>query len=288
MVNIVKVCNVQFKRLGRRYYFSCERVDVSNGDMVVVNTIRGPEVGYVCGEAFDYKAQENQEIKPVIRKATKDDIRKLENNRKDEEAIVKKTKEFVIKERLEMKVLAAEYTLDRSKLLIYFESEDRVDFRELVKDLADVYKTRIELRQVGSRDGARYFGGMGPCGLKVCCQTFLVEFDNVSIKMAKNQNLSLNPVKISGNCGKLLCCINYENDLYTELRKSAPNEGDIVDTDNGKAKVVSSDVLNKSLKVKYLDNEGIGYLKFEDVKFDPKNRKPHNNNQQGDNKNASR
>ena len=155
----------------------------------------------------------------------------------------------------------------------YFQSEERVDFRELVKDLADQYRTRIDLRQVGARDGAKYFGGIGPCGLPMCCQTWLVELNNVSVKMAKNQSLSLTPTKISGNCDKLLCCITYENDMYTELRRNAPDVGDIVMTENGKAKVMTSDVLNRNLKVKYLENEGFGYLKMEDVEFDIQSRK---------------
>jgi cell fate regulator YaaT (PSP1 superfamily) len=167
-----------------------------------------------------------------------------------------------------MKVLEAEYTLDSSKLIIYFESEGRIDFRELVKSLAEEFHTRIELRQVGSRDGAKVFGGIGPCGLITCCQTFITEFENVSVKMAKNQNLSLNPVKISGNCGKLLCCINYENELYLELRKHAPDVGDIVEAPEGSAKVLSCDVLNRTLKVKYLNEDNkFGYLKLDEVKY---------------------
>ncbi|HRF70120.1 MAG TPA: regulatory iron-sulfur-containing complex subunit RicT, partial [Candidatus Pelethenecus sp.] len=140
--------------------------------------------------------------------------------------------------------------------------------RELVKRLADLYHTRIELRQVGSRDGAKVFGGIGPCGLIVCCRTFITEFENVSVKMAKNQNLSLNPVKISGNCGKLLCCINYENDLYKELRKYAPDVGDIVKTADGPAKVLSCDVLNRNCKVKYIEEDNkFGFLKLDDIEF---------------------
>lgn len=270
----MRACKVQFKKLGKKYFFSCVNLDLHDKDYVVVNTIRGIEMGYVCDEPFDLNPKSIQgELKEVIRKATKEDLKKYENNKKDEVEVVARTKSFAIREKLEMKVLSAEYTLDRSKLIVYFEAEERVDFRELVKDLADVYKTRIELRQIGSRDGAKYFGGIGPCGLIVCCQTFLEEFDNVSVKMAKNQSLSLNPVKISGNCGKLLCCINYENDLYTELRKNAPDVGDIVETEMGKAKVLSSDVLNKNLKVKYLNTDGFGYLTYEDVVFDPKNKK---------------
>lgn len=268
----MQACRIQFKKLGKRYFFSCNRLKLADGDTVVVNTVRGLELGTVVGGVFEFKGNES-ELKEVVRKATPDDIASHKKNKADEEEIVKTTKKYVVKEHLEMKVLAAEYTLDRTKLVVYFESEERVDFRELVKDLAEIYRTRIELRQVGSRDGAKYFGGVGPCGYPVCCQTWLVEFNNVSVKMAKNQSLSLNPTKISGNCGKLLCCINYENDLYSELRKNAPDVGDIVGTENGKAKVITSDVLNGNLKVKYLDNEGFGYLKMEDVDFDPRDRK---------------
>lgn len=167
-----------------------------------------------------------------------------------------------------MKVLDAEYTLDCSKLIINFEADGRVDFRELVRNLAEEFHTRIELRQVGSRDGAKVFGGIGPCGLIVCCKTFITEFDNVTVKMAKNQNLSLNPLKISGNCGKLLCCINYENDLYTELRRGAPDTGDIVSTPEGDAKVLSCDILNGNIKVKFQAEEPtFGYYKLDQVKL---------------------
>ena len=264
----MKACKVQFKRLGKRYFFGCDKMKLNDKDKVVVNTIRGIELGEVVGSTFDLKKEDLQsELKEVLRKATEKDIADYEVNKALEPQIMQRTKELAKAENLDMKVLGAEYTLDRQKLIIYFESEGRVDFRDLVRDLADTYKTRIELRQVGSRDGAKVFGGIGPCGLVVCCQTFLTEFDNVSVKMAKNQSLSLNPVKISGNCGKLLCCINYENDTYTELRKNAPDVGDIVSTENGEAKVLTCDVLNKNLKVKYLGTDSFGYLKFEDVKI---------------------
>lgn len=264
----MKACRVQFKRLGKRYFFGCEKNNIKDKDKVIVSTIRGIELGEVVGDPFELKKEDLQsELKDIMRKASDKDIAEFEANKELEPQIMKRTKELVKKENLDMKVLGAEYTLDRQKLIIYFESEGRVDFRELVKDLADSYRTRIELRQVGSRDGAKVFGGIGPCGLVVCCQTFLTEFENVSVKMAKNQSLSLNPVKISGNCGKLLCCINYENEVYTELRRSAPDVGDIVSTENGEAKVLSCDVLNKNIKVKYLETEGFGYLKFDDVKI---------------------
>jgi cell fate regulator YaaT (PSP1 superfamily) len=165
-----------------------------------------------------------------------------------------------------MKLLYCEYTLDKQKLIIYFESEERVDFRQLVKDLAEEFRARIELRQVGSRDGAKVLGGLGPCGLIVCCNTFIEEFDNVSIKMAKNQNLSLNPQKISGTCGKLLCCIKYENETYAELRKNIPDINDIVTLEEGDGKVLSVDVLKRQVKVKMFEDEKFLTIDVADIK----------------------
>ena len=269
--NYIKVTKVQFKPLGKRYFFGVSNLDLKDKTPVVVNTIRGIEMGYCVGDPFELDPNEEiPELKDVVRIATEEDLKNYKRNKELEPDVVLRTKEFSKKENLEMKVLEAEYTLDQAKLIIYFESEGRVDFRELVKDLAEIYHTRIELRQVGSRDGAKVFGGIGPCGLIVCCQTFITQFDNVSVKMAKNQNLSLNPVKISGNCGKLLCCINYENELYTELRKDAPDIGDIVITPEGEAKVLTCDVLNKNLKVKYIGEDNkFGYFKLDEVKFTP-------------------
>ena len=227
----MRTIKVQFKPVGKRYFFGVDKYDVKDGDKVVVNTIRGLEMGYCVGEIFNLNEKSlTSELKNIVRIATQEDIKNYEKNKEEQEEIIKNTKKFAKNHNLEIKILEAEYTLDKSKLIIYFESEGRIDFRDLVKDLAEIYHTRIELRQVGSRDGAKVFGGIGPCGLIVCCKTFITQFDNVSVKMAKNQSLSLNPVKISGNCGKLLCCINYENDLYTELRKNAPDIGDIVKT----------------------------------------------------------
>jgi len=271
----MKVTKVQFKPLGKRYFFGISNLDLKDNTPVVVNTIRGIEMGYCVGDPFELDSNEEiPELKDVVRIATEEDLKNYNRNKELEPDVVLKTKEFSKKENLEMKVLEAEYTLDQAKLIIYFESEGRVDFRELVKDLAEIYHTRIELRQVGSRDGAKVFGGIGPCGLIVCCQTFITQFDNVSVKMAKNQNLSLNPVKISGNCGKLLCCINYENELYTELRKDAPDIGDIVITPEGEAKVLTCDVLNRNLKVKYIGEDNkFGYFKLDEVKFTPSKEK---------------
>ncbi len=267
----MEAIRVQFKPLGKRYFFGVGKLKLTNGTKVVVSTIRGTELGYCVGDVFDLNEMDlTSELKDVLRIATQNDIEQFEYNKTLEADILKKTKELSKTHNLEMKVLESEYTLDRSKLIIYFESEGRVDFRDLVKDLADIYHTRIELRQVGSRDGAKVFGGIGPCGLIVCCKTFITEFANVSVKMCKNQSLSLNPVKISGNCGKLLCCINYEDDLYKELRRHAPDIGDIVETKDGPAKVLSCDVVNRNLKVKYVGEENkFGYLKLDDVKFTP-------------------
>lgn len=265
----MKAIRVKFKPVGKRYFFGTAGYDLKDQDLVVVNTIRGLELGYCSGEVFELQEKDlTSELQDIVRVANKQDIEAHEKNRLEEPKIIKKTKEISKELDLPIKVLEAEYTLDKSKLIIYFESENRIDFRELVKRLAEVYHTRIELRQVGSRDGAKVFGGIGPCGLIVCCRTFITEFDNVSVKMAKNQNLSLNPVKISGNCGKLLCCINYENELYKELRKLAPDIGDIVKTPDGPAKVLSCDVLNRSCKVRYIEEENkFGYLKLDDIEF---------------------
>ena len=262
---------MQFKKLGKKYYFQAGKFQLSDKTKVIVNTVRGIELGVCVGGVFDIDEHDlTSELKSIERIANENDINQFEKNKEDEIEVVNKTKELAKLRKLEMKVLECEFTLDRSKLIIYFESEVRIDFRELVKDLADIYHTRIELRQVGSRDSAKVFGGIGPCGLIVCCQTFITEFANVSVKMCKNQSLSLNPVKISGNCGKLLCCINYENDMYTELRKHAPDVGDIVETADGLAKVLSCDVVNKNVKVKYIDgDQKFGYFKLDEIKFTP-------------------
>jgi len=268
----MKAVMVEFKRLGKKYYFGVGKLKLNKGDSVIVDTIRGTELGKVFSDVFELDMKDlTSELKDVVRIASLHDKETYEKNLNDALEVTDKVKSLVKERHLDMKVLESEYTLDRGKLIIYFESEERVDFRELVKDIAEVYHTRIELRQVGSRDGAKVFGGIGPCGLIVCCKTFITEFANVSIKMAKNQNLSLNPANISGNCGKLLCCINYENDLYTELHQNAPNVGDIVETEKGNAKVITCDVLNRNLKVKYLTEEQVyGYYKIDDVKFKAK------------------
>ena len=254
---------VIYKGNNKLYYFkSSEKFEID--DEVIVDTDKGEQYAKIVKIVDSLKTDD---LKEILRKATKEDQDNFYTNIKDAELALVKARNFAKELDLNMNIINAQYTLNRAQLLFNFYAEERIDFRELARKLAGQFRTRIELRQVGSRDGAKVFGGIGPCGLVVCCQTFLTEFANVSVKMAKNQSLSLNPVKISGNCGKLLCCINYENDVYTELRKNAPDIGDIVSTEQGEAKVLSCDVLNHNLKVKYLQTEGFGYLKFEDVKI---------------------
>lgn len=263
---MMMVCRIQFKKVGKKYYFNPNNINVSDGAFVVVETVRGVEVGRVVGDLVEIDEATMHEIKPILRLATKKDLDNFEYNKKLEKTALEKCGVLVRKNKLEMKLLDCEYTLDRQKLIIYFESEDRVDFRQLVKDLAEEFKVRIELRQVGSRDGAKTLGGLGPCGLVVCCNTFIEEFDNVSIKMAKNQNLSLNPQKISGTCGKLLCCIKYENETYAYLRKNLPDVGDIVRLEEGEGKVLSVDVLKQQLKVKMFEDEKFVTVGLSDIK----------------------
>jgi len=262
----MKVCRVQFKRVGKKYFFNPNGIPVTDGTFVVVETVRGVEIGKVVGDLTEAELDPSLEIKPIIRIATKKDLENYESNKANETIALEKCEKLVRKNKLEMKLLDCEYTLDKSKLIIYFESDDRVDFRQLVKDLAEEFRVRIELRQVGSRDGAKVLGGLGPCGLIVCCNTFIEEFDNVSIKMAKNQNLSLNPQKISGTCGKLLCCIKYENEVYKELRVNMPDINDIVRLETGEGKVLSVDVLKREVKVKMFEDETFVTAHMDEIK----------------------
>ena len=250
----MQVARIQFKPVGKKYYFSPNGLSLNNLDKVVVETIRGIELGTVIGNVIDIDEKELvSELKPILRKATKRDLEDYKIAKEKEKGVKEKTKFYAINNGLEMKILGCEYTLDLGKLIIYFEAEGRVDFRQLVKDLAEEFKVRIELRQVGPRDGAKFIGGLGPCGLKICCVTHIDDFDNVTIKMAKNQYLSLNPQKISGTCGKLLCCIKYEDEVYKQARKDLPDIGDTVKTKDGIGKVIGLDILKGSIQVKYPD-----------------------------------
>jgi cell fate regulator YaaT (PSP1 superfamily) len=263
------VVAIQFNRLGKKYYFDTANIDVKNGDKVVVETARGVELGFVVSNKMMIGNDELvSPLKPIVRIANPSDINRYEENVEKEKRVILKTDELVKKNKLEMKLLNCEYTLDRAKLIIYFNAEGRVDFRELVKDLANEFHVRIELRQVGTRDGAKVLGGIGPCGRQTCCTTFLNEFQPVSIKMAKNQNLSLNPNNISGICGKLLCCIHYEDEQYKELRQKLPKMDSYVDTPEGKGRVTNVNFILEQVTVNIKDTQHVFHIS--DIKFKQK------------------
>lgn len=229
-----KVIGVRFRTAGKVYYFDPKEFDVKRGDHVIVETARGVEYGTVVGDSKEIPDEEfTQPVKPVLRVASaKDDEQELKNREKEKEAF-KICLEKIRKHELQMKLIDAEYTFDNNKVLFYFTADGRIDFRELVKDLAGVFKTRIELRQIGVRDETKIRGGIGICGRPLCCHTHQSDFIPVSIKMAKEQNLSLNPTKISGVCGRLMCCLKHEEDTYEELNRKLPNVGDYVTTSDG-------------------------------------------------------
>ena len=248
-----KVVSVVFEGNHKKYYFeSIPNLKLNN--LVVVETIRGVEIGKIVEEEKQIDDSEVVgELRPVIRLTTEDDLKRAKDNKALRPETLKRIKEIVKDFKLDMKVLDLEYTLDKTKLIIYFTADERIDFRELVKVLASEYKTRIELRQIGPRDASRIVGGIGPCGRKLCCHTFLGDIQNVSIKMAKNQNLSLNPTTISGLCGKLLCCISFEDTVYSRIKESMPDVGDTIGTEKGDAKVESINILDETVSVTYPD-----------------------------------
>ena len=248
---MAEVIGVRFKEVGKVYYFAPGEHKLKIGDMVIVETARGIECGTVALENKEVPDKElTSPLKPLIRIATEDDLLHLRENKEREKKAFKICEEKIAANGLEMKLVNVEYTFDNSKILFYFTADGRIDFRELVKDLASVFKTRIELRQIGVRDETKVLGGIGICGRALCCHTFLSEFAPVSIKMAKEQNLSLNPTKISGVCGRLMCCLKNEEETYEELNKRLPNVGDYVTTDDGlKGEVHSVNVLRQLVKV---------------------------------------
>lgn len=247
----MKVIGVRFRVAGKIYFFDPLQFPIKSGDHVIVETARGVEYGTVVGDIREIKNEDiNQPLKPVLRIATKEDDQKESANRLKEKEAFQICLEKIAKHGLEMKLIEAEYTFDNNKVLFYFTADGRIDFRELVKDLASVFKTRIELRQIGVRDETKIIGGIGICGRPLCCHTHLSEFVPVSIKMAKEQNLSLNPTKISGVCGRLMCCLKHEEETYEYLNKKLPNIGDFVTTDDGlKGEVQSVNVLRQLVKV---------------------------------------
>lgn len=254
---MVTVVGIRFKNAGKIYYFDPDNIPVTSGECAIVETARGIEFGeVVIGPKQVGEDDIIAPLKKVLRIADDEDKAKnAENKNKEQKAFdicLKKIEEHG----LSMKLVDVEYTFDNNKVIFYFTADGRVDFRELVKDLASVFKTRIELRQIGVRDEAKMVGGLGPCGRSMCCATFLGEFEPVSIKMAKEQNLSLNPTKISGICGRLMCCLKYEQDTYEVIRRKLPRVGSIVNTPDGQGEVVENSVVNEAVKVKIVTKDG--------------------------------
>lgn len=248
---MTEIIGVRFKEVGKVYYFSPGGKKLNAGDKVIVETARGIE----CGEVVIPNRNINDEnviqpLKSIIRPASKDDLQAIRSNAEKETEIMRTFIKKIEEHKLDMKAIDVDYTFDGSKILFYFTAENRVDFRELVKDLAGIYRTRIELRQIGVRDEAKMLGGLGICGRPFCCSSFLGEFQPVSIKMAKEQSLSLNPSKISGTCGRLMCCLKYEQDCYEELLKITPKAGALVETVEGRGIVEDANILTGVLKVK--------------------------------------
>lgn len=275
---MTKVIGVRFRKAGKIYFFSPGKLEIKRGDQVIVETARGVEFGNVVSGPKEVADDEiTQPLKAVIRVATEEDRKTEEKNRKKEKEAFDICLEKIHKHGLEMKLIDAEYTFDNNKVLFYFTADGRIDFRELVKDLAAVFRTRIELRQIGVRDETKIRGGIGVCGRELCCHTYLSEFAPVSIKMAKEQNLSLNPSKISGVCGRLMCCLTNEEETYEELNSHLPSIGDYVTTPEGlKGEVSSLSVLRQQVKVIVNlenDEKEIREYKVDELKFKPRRKK---------------
>ena len=275
---MTRVIGVRFRQAGKIYFFAPGKLHIKKGDKVIVETARGVEFGSVVAGPKEVEDEEiMQPLKPVIRVATEEDKRTEEKNREKEKEAFDICLEKIRKHNLDMKLINAEYTFDNNKVLFYFTADGRIDFRELVKDLAAVFRTRIELRQIGVRDETKIRGGIGICGRPLCCNTYLSEFAPVSIKMAKEQNLSLNPTKISGVCGRLMCCLTNEEETYEELNSRLPALGDFVTTNDGlKGEVQSVSVLRQLVKVVVTledDEKEIREYKVSELRFKPRKKK---------------
>ena len=266
-----KVIGVRFKRVGKVYYFLPGKIQFKEGDHAIVETARGMEYGEVV---VAEKEVEDKDVvaplKQVVRRATSKDDRKMEENKRKEKDALATCEQKIKNHGLEMKLVDVEYTFDNSKIVFYFTADGRIDFRDLVKDLAGVFKTRIELRQIGVRDEAKMLGGLGPCGRPCCCSSFLGDFSPVSIKMAKEQNLSLSPTKISGLCGRLMCCLNYEHVHYSETRRRMPKLGSTVKTPDGEGVAIENNAVTEKVRVKITLPDGSFDIKtfpLADVQF---------------------
>ena len=260
MKNII---GVRFRKLGKVYFFNPKWLEVKKGDHVIVETAQGEEYAEVI--IPNRKVEDEKIVKPlknVLRLASEADTKHYEDCKKKEKEAFKLCSKKIKEHKLDMVLTEIEYKFDNRKILFYFTADGRIDFRELVKDLASIYKTRIELRQIGVRDEVKRIGGNGVCGRELCCCTFLSDFEAVSIKMAKEQNMSLNPSKISGNCGRLMCCLKYEQEVYEEKLSRLPNVGSIVKTPDGNGEVDSVETLKEKIRVKLKDGEGYFYKKY--------------------------
>ena len=284
-----KIIGVRFRTAGKIYYFDPAGFEIKRNDHVIVETARGVEYGTVVGDIREVDdAKVVQPLKPVLRIATERDDEQEAANKVREKKAFGICQEKIRKHKLDMKLIDAEYTFDNNKVLFYFTADGRIDFRELVKDLAGVFKTRIELRQIGVRDETKILGGIGTCGRQLCCHSHLSEFVPVSIKMAKEQNLSLNPSKISGVCGRLMCCLKHEEETYEDLNRRLPNPGDFVTTDDGlKGEVSAVNVLRQLVKVivNVGDEKEIREYRADQLRFrrrHGKNKRNHEENKKGD------
>ncbi|HDR7795038.1 TPA: stage 0 sporulation family protein [Bacillus luti] len=252
------VVGVRFKKAGKVYYFDPNQFDISENEFVIVETVRGIEYGKVV--ITKKQVDENDVVLPlkkVIRIANENDRTIVEENKHAAKEAYQVCQQKVVEHKLDMKLVDVEYTFDRNKIIFYFTADGRIDFRELVKDLAAIFRTRIELRQIGVRDEAKMLGGIGPCGRMLCCSTFLGDFEPVSIKMAKDQNLSLNPAKISGLCGRLMCCLKYENDEYEAAKEQLPDLDQRIQTPHGTGRVIGLNILERLIQVELVDKERI-------------------------------
>lgn len=258
MTVLYDVVGVRFKKAGKVYYFDPNQFDISENEFVIVETVRGIEYGKVV--ITKKQVDENDVVLPlkkVIRIANENDRTIVEENKHAAKEAYQVCQQKVGEHSLDMKLVDVEYTFDRNKIIFYFTADGRIDFRELVKDLAAIFRTRIELRQIGVRDEAKMLGGIGPCGRMLCCSTFLGDFEPVSIKMAKDQNLSLNPAKISGLCGRLMCCLKYENDEYEAAKEQLPDLDQRIQTPHGTGRVIGLNILERLIQVELVDKERI-------------------------------
>ncbi|WP_414841307.1 stage 0 sporulation family protein [Enterococcus saccharolyticus] len=264
---MVKVVGVRYRQAGRIYYFSPGETEFLYNDKVLVESQQAKYIATVAIPNKEMNAEDlPDDIKPIIHKATEAELQQDEKNKQDAKEALRIGKKKIREHKLEMKLVDVEYTFDRSKMIFQFTADGRIDFRELVKDLAAIFRTRIELRQIGVRDEAKILGGIGPCGRQLCCSTFLGDFVPVSIKMAKDQGLSLNPTKISGLCGRLMCCLNYENDEYEAAKKELPDFGTEIVTPDGKGRVVGLNLLSRVIKVRLFGKETPVEYDYEEIK----------------------